>query len=299
MSETSPSTFDRGVLSVSIGALAALTLFVPSRAAGQNLLDPIHALTVSYETWTTPDGVPLADEEATRVTHGTVFSRPNLGPIPAGADLDALAEAGNGVYWFSLADWAELSGGVRAHPGDVIQWNGVSYTKVFDLLGCGWPAGLNVDAIDVSIFGNNTLLISFDTTVLWLGSFFVVKVLFDEGYTTMTAFTCSFGDFTFSLPDMVRRLDLDGLSFAARWGDTSRFEPYASFDTWASLGTSVNGPAHVAYRRDDGMWQGPTYSGQVPNLPTRDLDALVVHRAGLFADDFATGGSGRWSETVP
>ena len=106
-------------------------------------------MTASFETWAPTALGPLPDHGALTAGSGPAYSLPGLGPLSADAEVDALADVGGGVWWFSLADWALLPGGVRAHPGDVVQWNGAAYAKIFDLLGCSFPPGLNVDAIDV------------------------------------------------------------------------------------------------------------------------------------------------------
>jgi hypothetical protein len=289
----------RGPLHFATLAVAAVATLGGAPARAQSLPDTVHSLTASYESWTSVWFGPLPDDGAIRATHGPAYSQPDLGPLPADADVDALAAIGPGVFWFSLADWAELVPGFRAHPGDVVQWNGAGYAKVFDLLACAFPPGLNVDAIDVSIYGGGAFMVSFDTTFLWLGSLFQVHVVFDEGYTTIGPFSCSIGDFPFYLPGTERRLDLDALAFAAPWGDPARYEPYASFDTWAALGAYAYGPGDVAYRTFAGQWQIPAYVADFGTLPARDLDALAVQLAGIFADGVETGGTSRWSATAP
>ena len=47
------------------------------------------------------------------------------------------------------------------------------------------------------------------------------------------------------------------------------------------------------------QWEAPITLPNFGLLPERELDALAVVLAGIFADDFETGSTGRWSLASP
>jgi hypothetical protein len=275
---------------------------LPASAQLTPIPDPVAALSVSYETTQSFGIGPLPDQGVVSMSyHSPNFAFTNLGPLPSDADVDAFAVYSPTVSWFSLADWAELAGGVRAHPGDVMGWNGSNYYKVFDVMACLGVPGLNVDAIDVypGLFGGEILVLSFDTSQLFLngGNPFV---LFDEQAITVNASICSFGAAPLSIPISDRRTDLHALSSVARWGFLLDREFYAAFDTWAQIDEFAIGPGVIAvWRGFGGQWNNPAWMPGFPERPEVPIDALWVLDAGLFADGVETANTSRWSETVP
>lgn len=83
-----------------------------------------------------------------------------LGPIPAGANLDAYNVRPLGVQLLSFDITVALPGGVTAQPGDVVRYDGASYAVEFNAAAVGLPAGVTLDA--VAVYGSS-LLLSFDT----------------------------------------------------------------------------------------------------------------------------------------
>jgi hypothetical protein len=296
MSPLIPKYFRRRPFLVAIGALASLAA---TRADAQFRIDPIHDVTASYETWVSIGTGPVPDHGVTRISHGT-SAAVNLGTLPADADVDAIADVPGGAYWFSLADWAVLQGGLRVHPGDVVQWNGAAYAKVYDVVTCGGPAGANVDAIDAYpdiFFGGTIFVLSFDTSLTFIAGGNPFRI-FDEEFATMTPFGCGLSG-PYTLAGTERRLDLDGMSYAPRWGNGILNELYASFDSWATLSAISFGPGDLAQFGLDAQWHAATFSPGFGALPAFELDALDVALAGLFEDSFETGDTTRWSQSAP
>lgn len=267
------------------------------------LPDPIAEFHSSYETFVPHAFGPLPDQTVLRLRSTQPPSHVVLAGLPADADIDAYEWLGENLVWFSLADWAVLPGGLRAHPADILQWNGSSYAKVFDLFACGGAPGLNLDALDVNpgLFGGYVLLISFDTNQTFLVNGNPVTV-FDEELVTLNPEACLLGFSAIAIPGSERRWDLDGLGMLSRWGVL--FDPlyYLSYDTWVAPagGAAVGGPGDlVVYRPATQSWAEPDHGDYQGTIPERDLDAVWILESGLFADDFESGGTTRWSATAP
>lgn len=285
-----------GFATVFIAAAAS-----PVRGQPSDRPDWIARLSASYETWLPTLG-SLADEQLVELSADEPWRVLSLGPLPDDADVDALERLPNGAVWFSLADWAELTG-VVAHPADVLQWDGSAYSKVYDAVRCLGPQSLNVDALGVHVDGSGELylLLSFDTNATFVGGLFQLVRAFDEEMIIVAPQTCVVGIFPIAFPGLARHLDLDAIAVVPRWSDNGDPVRYASFDTWASAGGLTGGPGDLlAYWPRRAQW-GPgqlSLSGQGgPSLPRGDLDAAWVLASGLFEDGFEIGSSGRWSAT--
>jgi hypothetical protein len=276
---------------LALGAVAANAQLTP-------LPDPIKAIAASYETTVSTAFGPLPDHEVViSLAGGPTFGLFELGPLPADAEVDAFAVESASVFYFSLAEWAELPGGVRAHPGDVVGWNGTAYFKVFDVMACLGASELNVDAVDIfpGLFGA-VVALSFDTTrFMPTGGGFV---LFDEQLVTAAPYGCILGTAPVALPVADRGLDLDAVSMAPRWSFFLDQQWYVSFDSWGEVGGFALGPSTIVdYRPFTGQWASPVYGLGFGPLPEGDIDALWVWQSGLFADDFESGSTSRWSAT--
>jgi len=84
-----------------------------------------------------------------------------LGTLPIASDITAYARAANGDLLFSLDTTVDLDG-VVARPGDVVRYDGTSYSIEFDAAAAGVPFTAQTDAVSVAAGG---ILLSFDTTV--------------------------------------------------------------------------------------------------------------------------------------
>lgn len=81
--------------------------------------------------------------------------------VPAGANLTAYALE-SGEHLLSFDSSVSLPGGVLAHPGDVVRYDGANYSIEFDAGAEGVARAASVDA--VSIDSGSDLLLSFDIT---------------------------------------------------------------------------------------------------------------------------------------
>jgi hypothetical protein len=288
-----------------VAALAGTLLLLAAAARAQvsTFPDPIAELQASYETWVPHSFGHFPDERLLRLRTTAPPSHLSLPGLPADADVDAWEWLGPNLAWFSLADWAELPGGLRVHPADIVQWNGSGYSKIFDLRACGGNPGLNLDALATrpGLFGGIILLVSFDTTQTFLVNGNPVTV-FDEEYITIAPQSCQLGTVAISLAGADRRWDLDGLTASSRWGALFDTLLHVSFDTWVAPAGSpvIGGPGDVlAYRLLGGAWALPDHGSYSGTLPWRELDAVWIREAGLFEDGFESGGTNRWSSTSP
>ncbi|MBI1818536.1 MAG: hypothetical protein HYR72_26425 [Deltaproteobacteria bacterium] len=89
------------------------------------------------------------------------------GTYPNGTDIIAYDHLATGDQLLTFDTDLTLPGGLTVRPGDVVRFNGITYTLEFDATANGIPLGVMTDA--VSEIGPNDLLLSFDVTVT-LGS---------------------------------------------------------------------------------------------------------------------------------
>ena len=293
-------------VSARLSGLAALALVAaavtssPAFAQPSTQPDWLAGVEASYTTWTVTAAGALPDESAL----GLSLRPPaavDLGPLPADADVDALERIDATTVWFSLAEWAELPGGLRAHPADVLSWNGVGYGKVVDAVACGGLANANVDGIAAlpGLFGGTVLQLSFSTTRLFLNPQLQPFVVFDEEAVSWTPGGCSpLGRIT--LPGVESRLDLDALSVSPRWGILLDTVHYLSFDTWAAPGGVTGGPGSLfEFRPWSSHWAIGQLAADIGALPQGDVDALWILPGGIFDDPFESGATNRWLVVVP
>jgi hypothetical protein len=106
--------------------------------------------------------VTAADEDVAVDNQLGVVVLENLGGLPAEIDVIALGLDLGGDRLFSVDTTTALEPGVVARPGDVVRYDGISYSIEFDAGAEGLPSGVQTDATSLSASG---LLLSFDTTV--------------------------------------------------------------------------------------------------------------------------------------
>ncbi len=202
--------------------------------------------------------------------------RVDIGAIPFETDLDAYElDPSTGEHLFSTDTTVGLPGGVTARPGDVVRFDGTTFTIAFD---AGvLPPGANVDAV-ASIGDDGDLLISTDTT-------------FDAGGFTAapadlvrwdgTAFSSFFEGVGYGLAP---GLDLDGASYVEVGG---RRVLYASFDGSGVLGgVAFDDRDVLALDLDSGVWT-LAYTGA--GGAGVDLDAVSVRALDGAADEDGDG----------
>ena len=290
---------NRTLLRTPYAVVASLVLLAAGAqpALPTNPPDSISEMGTSYETWVSTDAGPLRDEQLLKLSSSQQPTSITLPGLPADADIDAFEYLGPDHYYFSLADWAVLPGGLHVHPADIVEWNGANYFKVFDVLACGYSAGLNVDAIDLNPgFPTLVLLVSFDTMFGYVSGHGIVRV-FDEDFVALEPNTCAFGAVT-QLAGSERRWDLDGLASVSQWDSPLDLVDFVSYDTWVIAGGVLGSPGSVVGYRG-GQWSAPAFNVKGAR-PTAEIDAIwiVPSPVGeLFRDDYETGATDRWSAT--
>jgi hypothetical protein len=130
------------------------------------------SLIVAAPAWSqvtyTPDitvdlsGTTVSDEDVAEDDLVGTVGLANLGSLPDSVEVDAYTRDENDEHLFSIDIAAVLPGGVFALPGDIIRYDGSTYSIEFDSIAGGIPDGANVDALMLS---NGFNVVSFDTTL--------------------------------------------------------------------------------------------------------------------------------------
>lgn len=110
----------------------------------------------------------LVRDEDVAQGSGAMVSLANLGILPPAADVDGFHHLENGDVLFSLDISVTLDGALY-RPCDVIRYNGASWSREFDCIQRGIPAGVNVDAVAMA---EGTLVISTDIAVQLGGQYY-------------------------------------------------------------------------------------------------------------------------------
>jgi hypothetical protein len=106
--------------------------------------------------------IVTADEDVAVDNQLGIALLESLGPLPEASDVIALGSDVNGDRLIAFDTTTLLPGNVVARPGDVIRYNGASYSIEFDAAAAGIPMGVMIDATSLAPGG---LLLSFDTTL--------------------------------------------------------------------------------------------------------------------------------------
>lgn len=248
----------------SLGAFALLALALPSTALAQSVVaaSPDVTITLGAGNVVTSDHAVAADNQL------GVVALQNLGTIPDSADVTGYADAGGGVFLFSVDTTVSLSGGVVATPDDVVSWNGAVHSILFDGATRGIPSGVQIDAIGFS----NGLVLSFDTDVALPGGITAA----DEDLVKVIGSTYSmvFDGSSFGID---RALDVDGAQAIPGGGYL------VSFDTAGTVG-AVTFQDEDILRNVTGTWT-MEFDGSTADADwgPADMDALQVPEPGLFA----------------
>ncbi len=154
-----------------------------------------------------------------------------LGVFPVRSDVDAYHFAGGSIHYYSLDTATDLGGGLTVAPADVVEFDGITDTVIFDAASVFATAGINgaginVDAVTVHSSGD--LLLSFDNTIDLAG-----VVANDEDLVRFDGVTTFTIEFEGSLPaiGVDPALDLDGAQY-----QTSDGHLFLSFDGSGSVG---------------------------------------------------------------
>jgi hypothetical protein len=246
----------RPALRVLTIAACALWAVAPIRSA-----TPLSEIRVSPDTTVTLGAPTIEDEGVAADNLGGIVTAVSIGSIPADTDLDGYARRTNGDQLLSFDTTVVLPGGATARPGDVVRYNGASYTVEFDAAARGVPGSANVDA--VALYGSS-LLLSFDVALDLGGVHFEPEdlALFDG-----TAFSLFFDG---AAEGIAPGLDLDAADYLPCNGHL-----LLSFDGSGAIGG-------IAFDDDDVLefdrvatWE-MAYDGSAhdPDWDPADLDAV-------------------------
>ena len=246
------------------GVLLALVAALLPLSSLASAVTPLDSASVSSDVTVVLSATNFDDESVAVENLMGGVGTATLGTLPASADLVAYHLLGNGDQLFSLDTTVTLSGPLTAEPGDVVRYDGSSYTLEFDASANSVPSGVITDAVSRESSGN--LLLSFDTTVD-LGSFTVDDedlVAFDGvGFSLV---------FDGSAAGVSQALDLDGVD------DLGNGNLGLSFDGSGQLG-GVDFDDEDVLEYDS---SGPTwllaYDGSAEHAEwvPADLDAVFV-----------------------
>ena len=149
----------RSVAALVLGSgLLWLMLTASSAAAATPLLE----MDASPDITVDLSGTLVEDEEAARDDLAGSVSAVSFAGLPSGADVIAHHVLSDGDQLLAFDTTVSLPGPVTAIPGDVVRYNGATYSLEFDSALSGIPSGVMTDAVSVI---DNDLLLSFDTTV--------------------------------------------------------------------------------------------------------------------------------------
>lgn len=214
-------------------------------------------------------GGTFADEDvAIDDLVGTVVAE-DLGSLPAGVAVSAFELLGDGDRLFCVDTTVELPGPLYAQQGDVVRYDGATYTIEFDASANGVSSAAQCDAVTVDLAGD--LWLSFDITVELPDGGSGIITADDEDavrWDGPSAFTLT--DATlFGVPP---ELDLDGMHLFAN-GDSA-----GSFDTSGELDSvSFDDEDVIAFEVGTATWSLLVdASDQDADWIAADADAVSV-----------------------
>jgi hypothetical protein len=131
-------------------------LGVPGTTVAQEIVSASPDVTIDLGS-----GVVAADHDVAVDNQQGIVVIENLGALPQASDVIALGLDANGDRFIAFETTTALPGGLTARPGDIIRYDGISYSTEFDASAAGLPSGVATDAVSLSSGG---LLLSFDIT---------------------------------------------------------------------------------------------------------------------------------------
>jgi hypothetical protein len=246
---------------VSAGRVLALWAVAAVSVVPVGAVTPLTQIKVSSDTTVSLGGNVVDDETLAADNLAGTVTLQSLGAIPREADLDAYAVRPNGAQLLSFDTTVVLPGGTLARAGDIVRYDGVTYSVEFNAAARGIPDGVNLDA--VAVYGN-LLLMSFDGA-------FDVGVLHVEPADLVLFDGAAFSKFFDGVvagvgPD----LNLDGVDYLSCDGHL-----LLSFDGSGSIGGVAFGDEDALEFDRVGTWE-PAYQGSAhhANWSAADLDAV-------------------------
>ena len=125
---------------------------------------PLLDLNASPDITSDLDGTIINDNQAVRDDLAGTITLQAFSAVTENANLVAYERSGSGtLLTFDISiTLPGTSSTITARPADVVSFDGVNYTKVFDAITAGIPDGARVDAVATD---GSDLLLSFDITV--------------------------------------------------------------------------------------------------------------------------------------
>lgn len=229
-------------------------------AAGSSQLALAQTLELSTDVSVDLSGTVLHDEDVGIDDGVAAVVTESLGALPASADVAAFHALTNGDKLMSFDVTVEFPSGVRAEPEDVVLWDGINYSIVFDGTASGVPLGVRVDAV-TEIAG--ALIVSFDTSVEYAGTF-----IDDEDLVEAASGALAFDG---SAAGIDSSLDLDGASVLPN-GNLA-----LSFDGTGNVGGFFFDDEDVLeYASGSGSWT-LMYDGSVEHSGFKGTDVDAVY----------------------
>jgi hypothetical protein len=248
-----------------LSLVLGITSFFLISSKAATAATPLDEVQVSPDVTVDLD-VLLADDEDVVVDDlmGTL-ALVGLGGLPDPADVDGYHQLPNGDVLFSLDTTLALPGGVLAHPGDVLNYDGIDYSLEFDSVAAGLPESVNVDA--VGLVGVRDLLLSLDIMADVNG-----MTVDDEDVLRFDGATFTL-HFDGSAAGVDGALDLDAVHHIEANGHL-----LISFDGSGSLGTVSFDDEDVLEFDPDAATFAIVYDGSAEHIGwlSADLDATFV-----------------------
>jgi hypothetical protein len=226
-------------------------------------LTPLSAVRYAPDITVILGGTTVTPQNVAEDNLAGMVSLVNIGAIPNGTDVIAYAALANGDQLLAFDTTLTLPGSLTVRPGDVVRFNGTTYSLEFDAAANGIPDGVMTDA--VGEISPNDLLLSFDVTIT-LGSMTVAPqdlVRFKDG-----AFTLFFDG---SLAGVPVGLNLDAIDCLRRNGDL-----LLSFDGSGTVGgVAFDDEDVLEYTPGSNSWM-LAYDGSLQHAawPPADLAAV-------------------------
>ena len=209
-----------------------------------------------------PADLVTADEAAVDDS-GAPPALVDLGALPDAAEVVALGADPDALSLMAFETTTALAGGVVARPGDVVRWDGTSYSVLFDAKAEGVPDGVAVDAASLGALG---LLLSFDTDAVLAG---VAKVADED-----LVYSIGGGGYLIALDGSTVGID-SALDIDAAH-DLGGGSYLVSFDTTGVVGGVVFDDEDVL-RIEAGVWSLAVDGSAVdPDWAAADLDGVTV-----------------------
>ncbi len=251
--------------------LVLACLAAAGAAAAETPLDSVTSSPdVTVELGTTDE--LIADEDAALDEFAGSVVPVDLGALPAASDLSGYERLADGDALLCFDTTVELPGFVLAEPGDVVRFDGTSYSLEFDASLNGLPPGAFCDAVTVTSTG--VLELSFDTTVSLPGSGGQAFTAADEDLVAVQGPALFALVFDGSAAGVPEEADLDGADALSNGNLGLSFDVSGSID-----GIDFDDEDVLEYAPDTASWS-PLVDSSAEDLrwAAADLDGLALAR---------------------